>query len=159
MWHWEIFRSPFTEKPQRLRSPTQTLKPSSTSCFKYFAIIKFKDKWQTNALDIVDLLAGPGICTWSIWSKPITAKEINLSISFLFFNSFLILKLNSKNSHRSCSLKKLSLKGSEYSQANTCVAEYLFDKVAGLQDYCKTYLLHAHLIFYFSLGKRFINFL
>ena len=32
--------------------------------------------------------------------------------------------------------------------------ESLFDKFAGLQDCCKTYLLHAHLRFYFSLGKK-----
>ena len=31
--------------------------------------------------------------------------------------------------------------------------ESLFNKVAGLQDCCKTYLLHAHLRYYFSLGK------
>ena len=29
------------ERPQRLRPSTQTLKSSSTSCFEYFAIIKF----------------------------------------------------------------------------------------------------------------------
>ena len=28
-----------------------------------------------------------------------------------------------------------------------------FNKVAGLQDCWETYLLHAHLRFYFSLGK------
>ena len=31
--------------------------------------------------------------------------------------------------------------------------ESLFNKVAGPQDCCKTYLLHALLRFYFSLGK------
>ena len=31
--------------------------------------------------------------------------------------------------------------------------ESLFNKVAGTQDYCNTYLLHALLKFYFSLGK------
>ena len=43
----------------------------------------------------------------------------------------------------------------EYSQEHTHVPvlESLFDKVAGLQDFCKTYLLHALLRFYFSLGK------
>ena len=30
-----------------------------------------------------------------------------------------------------------------------------FNKVAGLQDCCKTYLLHALLRFYFSLAKTF----
>ena len=29
----------------------------------------------------------------------------------------------------------------------------LINKVAALQDCCKTYLSHAHLRFYFSLGK------
>ena len=43
----------------------------------------------------------------------------------------------------------------EYSLEHTCVPvlESLFDKVAGPQDCCKTYLLHALLRFHFSLGK------
>ena len=31
--------------------------------------------------------------------------------------------------------------------------EFLFNKVAGLQNCCKTYTLYAHLRFYFSLSK------
>ena len=52
----------------------------------------------------------------------------------------------------------MSLKGSEHSQENACVAESVLDKIAGLQDCCKTYLLHAHLRFYFSFPLFFINF-
>ena len=37
--------------------------------------------------------------------------------------------------------------------------ESLFNKVAGLQDSCKTYLLHALLRFHFSLGKALENFI
>ena len=37
--------------------------------------------------------------------------------------------------------------------------QFLFNKVAGLQDCCKTYLLHAFLRFYFSLGKTLKNFI
>ena len=36
--------------------------------------------------------------------------------------------------------------------------ESLFNKVAVRQDCRKTYLLHAHLRFYFSLGKTLKNF-
>ena len=39
-----------------------------------------------------------------------------------------------------------------------CVLESLFNKVAGLQDCCTTYLLHLHLGFYFSLGKTLKKF-
>ena len=35
----------------------------------------------------------------------------------------------------------------------TPVLESLFNEVAGLQDYCKTFLLHALLRCYFSLAK------
>ena len=35
----------------------------------------------------------------------------------------------------------------------------LFTKVEGLQDCCKTYLLHALLKFYISLGKTLKNFI
>ena len=45
-----------TERPQGLRSTTQMLKSSSTSGFKYFAIINFAR--ETNALVVGDLLAG-----------------------------------------------------------------------------------------------------
>ena len=54
----------------------------------------------------------------------------------------------------------LHLKRFEYSQ-KISVLESLFNKVKGLQECCKTYLLHAHLRFYFSSGKTlkiFINF-
>ena len=37
--------------------------------------------------------------------------------------------------------------------------ESLFNKAAGLQDCCKTYLLHPLLRFYFSLGKTLKNFI
>ena len=37
--------------------------------------------------------------------------------------------------------------------------ESLFNKVAGLQDCCKAYLLHTLLRFYFSLGKTLKNFI
>ena len=40
----------------------------------------------------------------------------------------------------------------------TTVLESLFNKVAGLPDCCKSYLLHAHLRFYFSLGKTLKKF-
>ena len=39
------------------------------------------------------------------------------------------------------------------------VLECLLNKVVGLQDCCKTYLVHAHLRFYFSLGKTSKNFI
>ena len=39
----------------------------------------------------------------------------------------------------------------------TPMLESLFNKVAGLQDCCKAYLLHTLLRFYFSLGKNFKN--
>ena len=32
--------------------------------------------------------------------------------------------------------------------------ESLFNEVAGLQDYCKAYLLHTLIRFYFSLNKE-----
>ena len=38
-----------------------------------------------------------------------------------------------------------------YSQENTCL-ESLFNKVTGLQDCCKTYLLHACTLEVFSLS-------
>ena len=64
---------------KKLCSCTQTLKSSSTSCCKYFAIIYFARK--TNALVVFDLLAGSCIYTCH---KPIKAKTISLStISFL----------------------------------------------------------------------------
>ena len=44
-----------------------------------------------------------------------------------------------------------SLKLLKYAQEN--VLESLFNKVAGLQECCKTYLLYSHLRFYFSLDK------
>ena len=152
-WSRDTDRSlyPQLQRGQRGYVHPRTFKSSSTSCFQYFAIIKFKDKWQKNAPVVVHLLAGSGTCTWS---KPIKAKIINLSTSFLFFNSFLILKRNSTAATGVVLLKKLFLKGSEYSQKNTCVAESLFDKAAGLQDCCKTCLLHAHLRSYFSFGKN-----
>ena len=37
--------------------------------------------------------------------------------------------------------------------------ESLFNEVAGLQDYCKAYLLHTLIRFYFSLKKTFKNFI
>ena len=37
--------------------------------------------------------------------------------------------------------------------------ESLFNKVAGLQDCCKAYLLHSLLRFYLSLGKTLKNFI
>ena len=40
-WNWWIFIPPVIERPQGLHSSTQTLKSPSTSCFKYFAMIKF----------------------------------------------------------------------------------------------------------------------
>ena len=61
-----------------------------------------------------------------------------------------------KSSHQGCSIKRQSLKRFEYSQEN--VLESLFN-VAGLQDYCKTYLLLSHFRFYFSLGKTLKNFM
>ena len=41
----------------------------------------------------------------------------------------------------------------------TPMLESLFNKVAGLQDCCKAYLLHTPLKFYFSLGKTLKNFI
>ena len=35
--------------------------------------------------------------------------------------------------------------------------EFLFNKAVGLQECCKTYLLHTNLRFYFSLGKALKN--
>ena len=46
-----------------------------------------------------------------------------------------------------------SLKLLENTQEN--VLESLFNKVTGLQDCSKTYLLYSHLRFYFPLGKKF----
>ena len=43
----------------------------------------------------------------------------------------------------------------EYVQEN--VLKSLFNKVAGLKDCWKTYLLHSYLRFYFSLGKTLKN--
>ena len=43
--------SPVTERPQGLHLSTQTLKSSSTSCFKYFAIVNFARK--ANVLAVV----------------------------------------------------------------------------------------------------------
>ena len=65
----------------------------------FFDIFSEKDR-HVNAIEwkmlqkllLVYLLAASGICTWS---KPIKAREINLSTSFPFLNSFLILKRNS----------------------------------------------------------------
>ena len=48
--------SSIIERPPGLHSSTETLKLSSTFCFKYFAIINFARK--VNALVIFDLLAG-----------------------------------------------------------------------------------------------------
>ena len=66
------------------------------------------------------------------------------------------LKLFSGNktyfrSHWSCSIKKQSLKLLEFEKEN--LLESFFNKVAGPEDCHKTYLLHSHLRFYFSLGK------
>ena len=116
-WHWYIFISAIIERLQGLHSSPERPKSSSTSCFKYCVLIKFskfckKDK----SLVVVDLLAGPCICTWN---KLIKASVIS-PLSFFFFNSFLILETKFKSSHRS-SIKKLPLKFLEYSQENTCV--------------------------------------
>ena len=43
----------------------------------------------------------------------------------------------------------------EYVQEN--VLKSLFNKVAGLKDCWKTYLLHSYLRFYFSLGQSIIK--
>ena len=61
----------------------QRHKSSSTSCFKYFAIINFASK--TNAFVVVDLL---------LVAKPISA------LTFFFKNYFAIIKLTSKATTR-----------------------------------------------------------
>ena len=113
--------------------------------FKYFAIIKFSRK--TNTLVAVDLLAGFCICTWK---KLIKAKKI-FPLT-LFFNFFSDTKTYFKSSFPSCLIKKQSIKPLGYSYE--IVLESLFNKVAGLQDCYKTYLLYSHLRFYLSLRKN-----
>ena len=67
------------------------LKLSSTSCFKYFVVIKWR---KTIALEVVDLLAGSCVCTLN---KLIVAKTLKISpLTSFFLNSFLILKLSLK---------------------------------------------------------------
>ena len=73
------FWSGAIDKSLYLSYKKPTLKSSSTSCCKYFAIIYFARK--TNALVVFDLLAGSCIYTCH---KLIKAKTISLStISFL----------------------------------------------------------------------------
>ena len=51
------------ERPQGLGSSMQTLKLSSTYCVKYFVIINSANfARKTNALVVLDLLAGSCIC-------------------------------------------------------------------------------------------------
>ena len=113
LWHWKQLpdRSPWgTSSPlggsniitfwsraidkssviKRLCSSTQTLKSSSISCCKYFAIIYFARK--TNALGVVG-----SSCIYT-WRKLIKAKTISLLtfLTFFFFPFFLILKRPSK---------------------------------------------------------------
>ena len=69
------FISPFIERPQGLRLPTQMLQFSSTSCFqsscfKYFVIIKFSKFCKEDKCSCGSWSA---ICTWK---KPIKAKVI-----------------------------------------------------------------------------------
>ena len=128
----------------------QTIKSSSTSCFKYLAIINSARK--TNALVIVDLfVAGSCLCTRN---NLIKAKAISPSTLF-FLKNFFSKTYTSKAATGVALSKKQSLKLLEYVQEN--VLEPLFNKAAGLQDCCKTYLLYSHLKFYFSLGKTLRN--
>ena len=128
-----------------LRSSTQKLKSSSTSCFKYLEIIKFskfckKDKCFHGSWHACRL--------WYLYIKQANWSKGNLSTNFLFLKFFSDTNTYFKSSHQSCSIKKQFLKLLEYSQ-ETPVLEYLFNKVAGIQDCCKTYLLHSHLRLYF----------
>ena len=102
----------------------------------------------------VDLLAGSCIYTWK---KLIKVKAI-CPLTFFFKKLFSDTITYFKSSPWSCSIKKGV---SESFGICTEKFESLFNKIAGLQDCCKTYLLHSHLRFYFSLGKAWkssINF-
>ena len=102
------FWSGAIDKSLYLSYKKPTLKSSSTSCCKYFAIIYFARK--TNALAVVG-----SSCIYT-WRKLIKARAISLLtfLTFFFFPFFQSLKLF------------------KYSQEN--VLKFLFNKVAGLQD-------------------------
>ena len=110
-----------------------------------------------NALVVVHLLEGSGICTWS---KPIKAKVISLSTSFLFFNSFLILKRNSTAATGVVLLKKLFLKGSEYSQIPVLQSPFLI-KLLGFKTVARlAFYMHTWDLIFLSvkIHQLFVNF-
>ena len=94
-------------------------KSSSTSCFKHLPIISFARK--TNALAVVDLLAGSCICTWNKLNKEMAISPVTVKIAV--------------------------------PKTSGICTESLFNKVAGLQDCCKTYIVHPHVRFYFAVCK------
>ena len=104
---------------------------------------------------VVDLPASFWIFTWN---KLIKAKAI-CPLTFFLKNLFQYENLLQKQPLELLSKKRQSLKLLEYAQEN--VLQSLFNKAAGLHDFCKTYLLYSHLRFYFSFGKtlkKFMNF-
>ena len=111
---------------------------------------------KTSTLKVVDLFPGFCICKWNKLIKAKAISPLTFSLDF-----FLNTKFKSKAAIGVVVQKKMSLKLWEYSQ-ETSVFKSIFNKVAGLQDCCKTYLFHTQLRFYFSSGKTlktFINFL
>ena len=97
------------------------LKSSSTSYFKYFAIIN--SAREANALLVGDLLTG----LLYLYIKQANYKAKAISPLSLFFIAFSDTKTYFKNNHRSCPIKKAFLKILEYAEEN--VLGFLFHKV------------------------------
>ena len=134
------------------------LRLSSTSCFKYFVIIKFskfckKDKcscgrWPTHRLLYLNIKQGNYI-------------KGNLSTNFLF-QKFFSDTSSFKSIHWSCSIKKMVLKiFGIFIGKHLCWSLFLI-KLQAFRTIARLIFLHALFKFDFSLGKtlkNFINFL
>ena len=144
------------KRPQGQHSTTQRLRSSSTSCFKYFVIIKFKKFCKTNALMVVDMLVGSCIVTWNML---INSKVT--SLTFFFKNSFWykIQKHPPELFYKKAVVKTFGI----LTEKHPLWCFFLIKLQAwSPEDCCRTYLLHAPLRLYSSLGKtlkKLINFL
>ena len=132
-----------------------TLMSSWITCFKFFAMIKFskfcKKQMLSRQLRCLQTFC---ICTRN---KLIKAQAIS-PLTFFSLNSFMNTKTEFKSSHRSDSIKSTVPK-----TFGIFTGKHLYWSLflIKLQAY-RTYRLHAHLRFYFPLGKtlkNFINFL
>ena len=117
------------------------LKSSSTSYFKYFAIINFAR--EANALLVGDLLAG----LLYLYIKQANYKAKAISPLSLFFIAFSDTKTYFKNNHRSCPIKKAFLQILEYAEENVLGLFLVTFSSGQLQDL--SFILTLTILFFF----------